>query len=222
MGAVEEEGAIAQVRAVLLDLDGTLLDTAPELAAAANAMLADLGRAPLPAATIREFIGSGIHKLVERCLGAPPSEEALASFATHYGRINGTMSAPFPGVMDGLNALAGLRLACVTNKAEAFTLPLLERTGLAPYFAAVVTSDQVGKRKPDPEPFLHACRRLGVAPADTVVIGDSANDAEAGRAAGCRVWLVSYGYTEGRDIRSIPCDRLIADLMEAARSFPRT
>ncbi|MGQ0654095.1 MAG: phosphoglycolate phosphatase [Betaproteobacteria bacterium] len=207
---------MAQVKAVLLDLDGTLLDTAPELAAAANGMLADLGLAPLPAERVRDFIGSGIPNLVERCLGAIPSNKALARFAAHYERVNGTMSVPFPGVLEGLRALKPFRLACVTNKAAAFTLPLLERTGLAAYFDAVVTSDQVGKRKPHPAPYLHACTRLGVAPAEAVAIGDSANDAEAGRAAGCRVWLVSYGYTEGRDVRCIPCDRLIADLVEAA------
>ena len=209
------------MKAVLLDLDGTLLDTAPELAAAANAMLADLGRAPLSAGTIRDFIGSGIHKLVERCLGAAPTDEALARFAAHYDRLNGTMSRPFPGVLSGLQRLGGFRLACVTNKAEAFTLPLLQKTGLSGYFDAVVTSDQVGKRKPHPEPFLHACRMLGVEPVEAVVIGDSANDAESGRAAGCAVWLVTYGYTEGRDVHAIPCDRLIASLDEAADSLAR-
>jgi phosphoglycolate phosphatase len=207
------------VRGVLLDLDGTLLDTAPEIAVAANAMLRDMGRLPLPAETIRDFIGSGIPKLVERCLGAPPTEQALARFRAHYERVNGTMSRPFPGVVESLKRLSDLRLACVTNKAKAFTLPLLEKTGIRPYFDAVVTSDQVGQRKPHPEPFLHACKLLRVEPKEAVVIGDSANDAEAGRAAGCAVWLVTYGYTEGRDVRAIACDRLIASLAEAADSL---
>jgi phosphoglycolate phosphatase len=214
------------VKAVLLDLDGTMLDTAPELASAANAMLAELGLRTLPAQAIRDFIGSGIGKLVERCLAAAGSSfspDALERFGAHYARVNGTLSTPFPAVLEGLEAMKGrgLRLACVTNKAEAFTAPLLERTRLRPYFDAVVTSDQVGKRKPHPEPFLHACRLLDVQPAGAVVIGDSANDAEAGRAAGCAVWLVSYGYTEGRDVRSIPCDRLIAGLDEAASLLER-
>jgi phosphoglycolate phosphatase len=111
---------------------------------------------------------------------------------------------------------AGLRLACVTNKAAAFTAPLLEKTGLAPYFDAVVTADQVGKRKPHPGPFLQACRELEVAPAAAAVIGDSANDAEAARAAGCRVLLVSYGYSEGRDVRTLDCDGVVESLAEAA------
>jgi phosphoglycolate phosphatase len=199
-------------KAVLLDLDGTLLDTAPDIAAAANAMLADLGLSALPAGVVRDFIGQGIPHLVERCLAAagPPLdcahlEPALRSFGDHYRRLNGTLSRPFPGVLEGLRRLRGarLRLACVTNKAEAFTLPLLEASGLAPLLDAVVTADQAGRRKPHPEPFWRACKRLGVAPDQAVVIGDSANDAEAGRAAGCRVLLVTYGYSEGRDVREL-------------------
>lgn len=213
------------IKAVLLDLDGTLLDTAPDLAAAANAMLADQGLAPLPAATVRDFIGQGIPKLVERCLqasGFPLAcerlEPALRSFATHYARLNGAACRPFPGVVEALERMhaARLRLACVTNKASAFTAPLLEKTGLAPFFDAVVTSDQAGSRKPDPGPYLHACRMLGVAPGEAAVIGDSANDARAGRAAGCRVLLVSYGYSEGRDVRTLDADGVVATLGEAA------
>jgi phosphoglycolate phosphatase len=213
------------IKAVLLDLDGTLLDTAPDLTAAANAMLAEQGLGRLPASEIRDFIGRGIPHLVERCLQAAGQplpcarlESALRSFGAHYRRLNGRASAAFPGVPDALGRLraAGLRLACVTNKAAAFTAPLLEKSGLAPYFDTVVTADQVGKRKPHPQPFLHACRALGVEPAAAAVIGDSANDAEAARAAGCRVLLVSYGYSEGRDVRTLDCDGVVATLGEAA------
>jgi phosphoglycolate phosphatase len=213
------------IKAVLLDLDGTLLDTAPELAAAANAMLADQGLAPLPAREIRDFIGSGIPRLVERCLqaaGLPLPcarlEPALRSFGVHYRRVNGTSSAPFPGVLEGLERLraARLGLACVTNKAAAFTAPLLEKTRLAPFFGAVVTADQAGARKPDPAAFLHACRLLGVSAQEAAVIGDSANDALAARAAGCRVVLVSYGYSEGRDVRTLDSDGVAASFAEAA------
>lgn len=213
------------IKAVLLDLDGTLLDTAPEIAAAANAMLAELGLAALPGSTVREFIGSGIPRLVERCLQAagPPlvctrMEGALASFGAHYRRLNGTSSTPFPGVPAALERLraASLRLACVTNKAAAFTAPLLEKTGLAPFFDCVVSADQVGTRKPHPGPILHACRVLSVAPSEAAVIGDSAHDAGAARAAGCRVLLVSYGYSEGRDVRTLDSDGVVASLGEAA------
>jgi phosphoglycolate phosphatase len=212
------------VRAVLLDLDGTLLDTAPDIAGAANAMLADLGLRPLPAGMIRDFIGQGIARLVERCLaegGTPLAcaqlEPALRSFGDHYRAVNGRSSRPFPGVMEGLRRMreASLKLACVTNKAEAFTSPLLEAAGLAPLLDAVVTSDQVGKRKPHPEPYLHACKVLAVSPDEAIVVGDSANDAEAGRAAGCRVLLVSYGYSEGRDVHALGADAIAATFAEA-------
>ena len=131
--------------------------------------------------------------------------------------MNGRSSAPFPGVLEGLGRMraAGLRLGCVTNKASAFTLPLLEKSGLAPLLDVVVTADQVGRRKPDPEPFLHACRTLGVGAAQAMVIGDSANDAEGARAAGCPVLLVSYGYSEGRDVRALDCDGVVDSLGEA-------
>lgn len=212
-------------KAVLLDLDGTLLDTAPDIVAAANAMLAEQGLQPLPAGTVRDFIGQGIPRLVERCLqacGLPLPcarlEPALRSFGAHYSRLNGTASTPFPGVPEALARLrgAGLRLACVTNKATAFTTPLLAKSGLAPFFDTVVTSEQAGERKPHPAPFLVACERLGVAPADAVVVGDSTNDALAGRAAGCRVLLVSYGYSEGRDVRGLDSDGVVDTFGEAA------
>jgi phosphoglycolate phosphatase len=213
------------IKAVLLDLDGTLLDTAPDLAAAANAMLAEQGLAPLAVSVVRDFIGRGIPHLVERCLQAAgaaiPStrlDSALASFGAHYSRLNGRASAAFPGVTQGLERLraGSLRLACVTNKAAAFTIPLLEKAGLVSYFDSVVTADQVGARKPDPGPFLYACRALSIAPSEAAVIGDSANDAEAARAAGCRVLLVSYGYSEGRDVRTLDSDGVVATLSEAA------
>jgi phosphoglycolate phosphatase len=188
-------------------------------------MLADQGLGPLPADVIREFIGAGITRLVERCLQAagPPLaclqlEPALRSFGAHYARHNGRSSVAYPGVVEALQRLraASLKLACVTNKAAAFTLPLLEKTGLAPYFDAVSTADQAGARKPHPAPFLHACKLLGVMPQEAWAIGDSANDADGARAAGCRVLLVSYGYSEGRDVRSLASDGVVATLGEAA------
>jgi len=188
-------------------------------------MLAEQGLAPLAPGVVRDFIGQGIPRFVERSLaaaGLPLScerlEPALRSFGRHYARLNGHASRPFPGVLEALQRMraASLKLACVTNKATAFTSPLLENTGIAHLLDAVVTSDQVGKRKPHPEPFLLACRLLEVEPGDAVVIGDSANDAEGARAAGCRVLLVTYGYSEGRDVRSLGADGVVASLAEAA------
>jgi len=217
------------VRAVLVDLDGTLLDTAPDLAAAANAMLADLRLDAIPAGAVRDFIGQGIGNLVRRCLersaGRTPEpaflDSALARFGEHYARENGRGSRIYPGAREGLEAMkAGdLRLACVTNKATRFTGPLLASAGLAGYFDTLVCGDTTAKRKPDPEPFLRACAQLGSAPAESVVIGDSANDAQGGRAAGCRVLLVPYGYREGRDMREIDCDGIVGSLLEAAQAL---
>lgn len=221
---------MGRVRAALIDLDGTLLDTAPDLAIAANAMLAELGREPLPPQAVRDLVGKGIAHLVRRSLelsaaGAPPDDAgfdaALAIFARHYERCNGTASRIYSGVHEGLRAMRerGLRLACVTNKASNFTAPLLASTGLAAYFDAVVTSDVVGKRKPDPGIFLHACKALDVSPDETVVIGDSGNDSEGARAAGCVFLLVPYGYREGRDVQDIECDGIVPTLLHAAKAL---
>jgi phosphoglycolate phosphatase len=126
---------------------------------------------------------------------------------------------PFPGVIEGLRALhaAGLPLACITNKAERFTVDLLQRTGLDGFFAVVICGDTVARKKPDPEPVLTACARLDVRPADALMIGDSANDVQAARAAGCPVWCVPYGYNEGQPVESLDCDAFVPDLAEAAR-----
>jgi phosphoglycolate phosphatase len=214
-------------RAVLLDLDGTLLDTVLDLHAAANGMLRDLGGKPVAVEDIRAYVGRGIPNLVKRILAgnleaaddaAPPPAEALASFRKHYAAANGHATRPYPGVMEGLKALKakGLPLGVITNKAMAFTGPLLERTGLAPFLDVTVSGDQLPRAKPDPMPVVWACGRLGVSPAETVLIGDSINDFTAGRAAGCRVLLVPYGYNEGRDVRSLDCDAIVATIEDAA------
>jgi len=215
------------VKAVLLDLDGTLLDTVLDLHAAANGMLADLGRPPVAVDDIRAYVGRGIPNLVKRVLAgkleaaedpAPPPDEALASFRRHYAHFNGRAAQPFPGVMDGLAALKalGLPLGVITNKAQAFTLPLLERTGLAPFMRVTVSGDQLPRSKPDPMPLVWACGRLDVSPADTLMIGDSVHDFHAGRAAGCKVFLVPYGYNEGRDVQGLAADAIVASILDAA------
>ena len=203
-------------RAVLVDLDGTLLDTAPELAAAANRMLGELG---LPARSVEEiasYIGKGVPTLVRRALGDGQArlQEALPIFERYYEEASGRQSVAYPGAREGIARLraAGLALACVTNKPERFTRALLARAGFA--FDVLVCGDQVARRKPDPEAVLLACARLGVAPREALFIGDSQNDVDAGRAAGCAVWCVPYGYNEGRPVPQ--CDRVVATLAEAA------
>lgn len=219
-------GGSVKARAVLLDLDGTLLDTVLDLHAAACGMLRDLGRPEVAIDDIRAYVGRGIPNLVKRVLAgaleaaddpAPPAA-ALDAFRRHYAECNGRCAVPFPGVMEGLAALKakGLPLAVITNKAEAFTLPLLERTGIAPFIDVVVSGDLLPRPKPDPMPVIWACGRLGVSPADALMIGDSVHDFEAGHGAGCRVFLVPYGYNEGRDVRKLACDAIVATVFAAA------
>lgn len=216
------------VKAVLLDLDGTMLDTVLDLHVAANAMLRELGRSEVTIEAIRTYVGRGIPNLVKRCLAgrldaaddaAPPPQEALASFRRHYAESNGRQAKIYPGVLDGLDAFKakGLRLACITNKAEAFTGPLLERTGLAGRFDVVVSGDTLPRSKPDPMPLIWVCGHFDLKPHDMLFIGDSVNDFKAARAAGCPVFLVPYGYNEGHDVRNLECDAIVATLFEAAR-----
>lgn len=213
-----------RVSAVTIDLDGTLADTIPDLAAGANAMLAELGRPALPVERIRTFVGKGIPKLVERTLteafgDAGLMERALPIFERHYAAANGRHSTLYPGVTEGLRALLDMKvpLACVTNKSGRFTAPLLEQLDLARYFEQVVAGDTLPQKKPDPAQIIHASRGFGVAPEAMLVIGDSVNDAEAARAAGCPVFCVTYGYNEGRDVRELDVDAIVGSLFEATR-----
>lgn len=219
--------AATDLRAALIDLDGTLLDTAPDLAAAANATLESLGLEPVDPAAVRDFIGKGVAFLVRRCLetslGRPPEPRlmmrAQTRFSRHYESLSGSASQPFPGVVEGLEAMRaqGLAIACITNKLMRFTVPLLAKAGIARHIQAISTSDTAGARKPDPAMILHACKLLGVQPAHACVIGDSDNDGEAARAAGCRFVLVSYGYREGRTLAEMKSDVVVDSLAQAAR-----
>lgn len=215
------------IRSVTIDLDGTLLDTVPDLAAAANAMLRELGQPEYPIATIAGFIGRGIPKLVARCLpdfDEAAVEQAQIIFRRHYAIENGRRSALFPGVLEGLQALraAGLAMAVITNKAAAFTEPLLIATQLASWFEFAVSGDSLPHKKPHPAQLLHACQRMGTTPAENLHIGDSHHDAVAARAAGCPVFIVPYGYNEGEDVQGIDCDAIVTSLAEAARRIAGT
>ncbi len=214
------------IRAVLIDLDGTLLDTAPEIAASAADMLAELGLEPVAVPLVRDFIGKGIPSLVRRTLGQSlgrvPDERRIGSgiesFFFHYEKRNGQLATAYPGVREGLTTLysMGFSLACVTNKAERFTLPLLRSTGLESFFSAIVSGDTAARKKPAPDPILAACRQLGIAPREAVMVGDSTNDALAARAAGCGILLVPYGYSEGVEVQSIDCDGIVPTLLHVA------
>ncbi len=219
------------VKAVVIDLDGTLLDTAGDLADAAAAMLRELGLPRVDLAEFKTYIGNGVSRLVKRCLTrdmqAEPEpalfELALASYEKHYGAHVSRRSRPFPGVLEGLQAMRaeGYRLACITNKAARFTHPLLKDTGLFDYFELILSGDTLPRKKPDPLPLLHACQVFGVEPAELLLIGDSLNDTQAARAAGCPVFCVPYGYNRGRPVDELDLDAVAPSLAEAARMIIR-
>lgn len=214
------EGKVFPVAAVMFDLDGTLMDTAEDLAAAANAMLAELGLPPRSLEEVRLFLGRGMVSMVTRALGEDADEalieRGIDSFRRHYAAVNGTHSRIYPGIAEALDALSqrGIRLACVTNKPTAFTETLLARKGIADYFQAVVCGDTLPVKKPDPGMLWHACWLLGVLPAQALMIGDSANDALAARAAGIPVLLLPYGYSEGVAVDTIEADGIISSATE--------
>lgn len=214
--------------AALLDLDGTLLDTIPDLADAANAMRVELGLTALPQETIATYVGKGTPNLVTRLLSNNPAgtvptadqiEHGLLVFGRHYHRFNGDKAIIYPGVIEGLEAFrkAGVKMAVVTNKPTEFTHSLLERAGLAMYFEHVVCGDTCARKKPDPMPLLHACELLGVDAGSALAIGDSVNDAQAARAAGMAVLAVPYGYNEGMDVRTLEVDDIVSSIAEAAQ-----
>ena len=216
------------IRAVLFDLDGTLIDTLPDLHAAACAMLNDLGRPPLPLESIRAYVGRGIPNLIKRVLANslhvaedpnPPPPEAVASYRRHYAHENGRNAKVYPGVLEGLASLRaqGVPLGVVTNKADTFIQPLLEQTGLSGYFEVLVGGDRLPKVKPDPMPLVWACGRLGVSPTEALFIGDSINDALAARAACCPVFLLPYGYNEDRDVHELDCDAIVESVRDAVK-----
>ncbi|HEX7933316.1 MAG TPA: phosphoglycolate phosphatase [Paraburkholderia sp.] len=188
--------------AVLIDLDGTMVHTAPDIVEAVSRMLAELGEAPLPFDIVSGFIGKGVPNLVRRTLEAAAldrrvhASDALAIFNQHYEATNGRFGYVFEHVSTGLGELRqrGYRLACVTNKPAALAAPLLRMTELAGYFDALVAGDSIDSMKPAPEPLWHACRLLGAPVERSVLIGDSAVDVAAARAAGVPAFIVSYGY----------------------------
>lgn len=218
-----------RVDAVLVDLDGTLLDTLPDIAAAVNEALAACGAAPLPIASIRRYVGRGVDVLLQRALGGgmdarldPARLQAMReAFLPAYHASNGRATRPYPGVTEGLRALAdaGIALGCVTNKPAALAAAVLAQFDLARFFPVLVGGDTLAVRKPDPAPLHRAAELLGLPLARCVMLGDSANDALAARAAGIPVALVDYGYTEGLPVAGIDCDLRVSSIADFAREL---
>ena len=213
------------IEAVAFDLDGTLIDTAPDLAAAANAMLRILGGRQLPEHRVAALIGDGVDPFVARVLeasgGASNPYAARQSWANVlfrnlYEQDLFARGRVFPGVAATLQMLeyAELPLCCVTNKESRFALPLLEAAGLRERFAVTACADRPEDRKPSPNQLLAACSQLGVEPANLLYVGDSPSDIAAARAARCRVVAVTYGYSDHDVLADARPDGLLGDLTE--------
>ena len=211
-------------RMILIDLDGTLVDSVPDLAFCVDAMLARLGRPPHGEAAVRNWVGNGVERLVRRALigqldGEPEAadfDRAYPLFLELYRDNTSQRSRLYPGIREGLDWLKGnrYRLGCVTNKAAQFTEPLLRDLGVRDDFEIVISGDTLPRNKPDPLPLLHAAAHFGVAPAEALMIGDSVSDVKAARAAGFRIFCMSYGYNHGQDIRDFHPDAVMDSLVE--------
>ena len=216
---------LANFDAAIVDLDGTMVDTLGDFVASLNAMLEDIDLPAVDAGVVGAMVGKGSEHLIRSVLrhAAPSAAEAdalyaraFAQYQRHYLAINGRHSDVYPGVVEGLRALQarGLKLACLTNKPAAFAQPLLAAKGLDGFFADVFGGDAFERKKPDPLPLLKTCEALGTSPARTLMIGDSSNDAQAARAAGCPVVLVSYGYNHGEPVRGVDADAFVDALAD--------
>ncbi len=212
----------------LFDLDGTLVDSAPDLATAVDQMLSSLDRTSVGEAQVRQWVGNGAQILVRRALtgrvdweNAPPLDEALFRescdrFYQFYEAANGQRTIVFQGVEACLHRLreTNCKMAVVTNKPERFVAPLLEQMGLEHWFEMVIGGDTLPVKKPDAEPLLLAMRTLGGTPGTTVMIGDSRADAEAARNAGLPAVLVRYGYNYGPPVDELGAEVVVDSLAE--------
>lgn len=209
---------------ILIDVDGTLVDSVPDLTFCVDEMMRALGRPARGEAKVRDWVGNGVERLVARALidqldGEPDAAEfqrAYPIFLDLYADNTATRSRLYPGVREGLDYLqaAGYRLGCVTNKAARFTVPLLTELGVADVFSIIVSGDTLPQKKPDPAPLLHAAAFFGVDPAQALMIGDSVSDVQAARAAGFQIVCMSYGYNHGEDIRASNPDAVLDALTE--------
>ena len=217
---------LSRVDAVIVDLDGTMVDTMGDFNEALNRMLRELELPAIRAQDIEHMVGKGSEHLLRSVLKhvLAPVDSAVAatkieaiypaawdSYQRHYLEINGQYAQVYAGVPEGLAALsaAGLRLACLTNKPTDFAVPLLKAKGLDGYFEKVFGGDAFERKKPDPLPLLKTCEALGTQPTRTLMVGDSSNDAQAARAAGCPVVLVTYGYNHGQPVQAVDADGFV-------------
>jgi len=208
--------------AAIIDLDGTMVHTLGDFAEALGRTLVDMGLPGITEDAIGRMVGKGSEHLIRSVLAhvqplasgehiEAQYPDAWAAYQRHYLAVNGQYAPVYPGVEQGLQALraAGLRLACLTNKPTAFAVPLLKAKGLDGYFEHVFGGDAFERKKPDPLPLLKTCEALGTQPGRTLMVGDSSNDAQAARAAGCPVVLVTYGYNHGQPVQAVDADGFV-------------
>ena len=212
------------LRAAIIDLDGTMIDTLGDFVVVLNRVLGELSLSPVDRAFIEHTVGKGSEHLIRSTLAHVGADAALyaqawALYQQHYLEVNGDHANVYPGVVEGLTALKarGLTLACLTNKPTAFALPLLRQKGLDGFFSVVFGGDAFERKKPDPLPLIKTCAALAAAPAQTLMVGDSSNDARAARAAGCPVVLVSYGYNHGEPVAAVDADGVVDSLDQLGR-----
>jgi len=213
------------VDAICFDLDGTLVDTAPCIAATLNAVLTERGMTPIDPSIVTTFIGGGVPRLLERALrhlGVSPLASTVDTMLDRYRALYLNAPGPpllaYPGVAEALSELAqmSIKLAVVTNTFERFAQTILARCAIAQPIQLIVSADTLPQRKPDPAPLRYACDTLGVPPERTVLVGDSSNDALAAAATPMRMVCVTYGYNEGKPVRQLPC----AAILESMRELP--
>lgn len=216
--------SLSKPEMILIDVDGTLVDSVPDLAWCIDEMMRQLGRPAHGEAKVRHWVGNGVERLVRRGLvgqldGEPSDEDftrAYPIFLELYAENTSTRSALYPGVREGLDYMksAGYKLGCVTNKAEQFTRPLLKDLGIHEDFEIIVCGDSLAEKKPHPLPLLHAAEFFGIKPENALMIGDSVSDVKAARAAGFQIVCMSYGYNHGEDIRDSNPDVVIDSMVE--------
>ncbi|MGE5625161.1 MAG: phosphoglycolate phosphatase [Bacillota bacterium] len=211
------------IKLIAFDLDGTLIDSAPDIAQAVDATLVELGLPPWGEEKVRGWVGDGVTRLMKRVLtgekdGEPDAaklEQALAVFRRAYGAAVHVHSRLYPGTLETLELLKGhARLVCITNKSAQFTEPLLASIGIRGYFDLVVSGDTLSVLKPDPRPLLHAAETLGVPSRECCMVGDSKNDILAAKAAGFRAVAVSHGYHQGADLKGLGAETVLDSLAE--------
>jgi phosphoglycolate phosphatase len=216
--------ALRPVKMVLIDVDGTLVDSVPDLAYCVDEMMQQLDMPVRGEASVRNWVGNGVERLVRRALtnsldGEPDDalfEKAYPVFLDLYADNTSKRSILYPGVKEGIAYLksASYKLGCVTNKAAQFTEPLLKDLGIHDNFSIVISGDTLPQKKPDPAPLLHAAEFFGVSPDDALMLGDSVSDVKAARAAGFQIICMSYGYNHGEDIRTANPDAVIDSMAE--------